>query len=540
MKRKNLFVAVFLVLFLCLFLRLGDLQILRHGALAAKGDEDVLKTAVLKESTRGAILDRNGVPLTSAAETVSLLVVPALVDDVGGTAARLAASFSLSQERLASLIGTTDGEGKAIRKTPFVAKENLTAAETARAERMAENGVFAVARQSRTRRDLPALHLIGTVRGGDGGEKAAGVSGLERIYDDVLAADGERVYFFVVDGCRRAVGNGGYFVRESDNTAGSVALTLDLEIQRAAEAALAGRSGAAVVLDCDSGDVLAMASSPKFDPLETAADAADGVYVNKALSPYPPASLFKVFLAASALERGAVSAETLFHCGGKGEETAVSCWKEEGHGFLTFGEALAQSCNPVFVDVAAALGGDALTEDFARWELGNDLLLGYPLSGRSYLHVGGGSGALANAALGESGVMMTPLNAAKMLNVIASGGLLRTPRLVTSVRDREGRETGGFDDALALPVISAETADAVTAMMVPTFETGTAASLGLGSFRIAGKTGTSETGNVWIGGFFPYERPRYTVVVLINGGTGGAKDAGPVMKKLCSFLVGQN
>jgi cell division protein FtsI/penicillin-binding protein 2 len=268
--------------------------------------------------------------------------------------------------------------------------------------------------------------------------------------------------------------------------------------------------------------------------------ASDDVYINKALSAFPPASLFKIFVSAVALEENIVAGETAFYCGGSyslSTGRSVGCWKEDGHGLLTFDETLAQSCNPVYVQMTLSLGMEKLRDAFDKWELDRDLLLGYPLDDHSSLNVSTENDAtLANVGLGESGVMMTPLNVAKMFNVIASDGMLYTPRVVTEVYDKSGNVTSRFERAMPLRVVSKDTAEIVTDMMAETYRTGTAKNLRLDSFKLAGKTGTSETGNVWIGGFFPYDKPRFTVVVLVTDGTSGVGDAGPVMRKLCAYL----
>ena len=203
---------------------------------------------------------------------------------------------------------------------------------------------------------------------------------------------------------------------------------------------------------------------------------------------------------------------------------------------MTFSEALAQSCNPVFVDLVLKVGSKRLAEAFAEWELSEDILLGYPLSQMSSLETASTDSKLANEVLGEEGVFMTPLNIAKEINVIASGGLLTTPRLVTSVYNESEEKLKEYPSAIANRVISEETAERVKNMMLKTFTMGTAASLDLAGLNIAGKTGSSETGNVWIGGFFPADKPKYTIVILVENGSSGVGDAGPPLKKIVGYL----
>ncbi|HMM05787.1 MAG TPA: penicillin-binding transpeptidase domain-containing protein [Clostridiales bacterium] len=545
-KRIRLIILFFIVFGVAVLARVIWLQAFCHDDLAAKADSQEISTVELAEEPRGTVYDRHNIAITADRETLALLIVPALIDDVGETASALEENLGFSAALLQNKTAGKSGNGKTIRKTPFVAKTDLTTAEAETVEALKLNGVYVVSRQGRYYRDYPALHLLGAL-GEESGNEAGdtgvtvGLSGLEKVYEDILHNSGGKKIGFLVDENNKIIESGAYFLLEdSESAAGELYLTLDLDIQRAAEAAIGANEGAVVVMDAENGDILALVSSPKYDPYQVTENTANDVYVNKALSAYPPASLFKIFLAATALDEGVVQPETSFFCDGSytlGNGQTISCWKEEGHGFLTFEESLSLSCNPVFVRTALSLGKSRMEEAFARWELKDDYLLGYPLNDLSGLDLaGGGEADLANAALGEKGVMMTPVNIAKMINVIAANGLLYTPRIVQKAVSEKGDTVASYDTALALRVISAETASTVKEMMAKTFENGTAQSLHLEDFKIAGKTGTSETGNVWIGGFFPYDDPKYTVVILVTGGSSGVGDGGPIMKKLCAYL----
>jgi cell division protein FtsI/penicillin-binding protein 2 len=551
-KRIHLIVILFIVFALVLVLRLFYLQAFCHQALSAKADAQEISTVELEEEPRGTVYDRNGYAITADTETLSLLIVPALIDNTNETVGMLSENLDFSTVLLENKIVGKSESGEAVRKTPFVAMTDLTTKEAKTLESLHLNGVYVVSRQGRYYRDYPALHLLGALGTLDGEEAESsvdigqdgdtiGLSGLEKIYNTVLNNSGGKKLGFLVDENNKVIESGAYFlIEDNESTAGELYLTVDLDIQRAVEAAIGENEGAAIVMDSKNGDILALASSPKYDPYQMTENVTDDVYVNKALSAYPPASLFKIFLAAVALEEGVVQPETSFFCNGSitlSNGQTIACWKEEGHGFLTFEEALSCSCNPVFVRTALLLGKDRMEEAFQRWELDEDYLLGYPLNNLTGLDLEtGGESDLANAALGEKGVMMTPVNIAKMINVIAAGGLLYTPRIVEQAVDKEGNIVSSYDTALAIRVLSEETAGTVKNMMAKTFENGTAQSLNLEEFKIAGKTGTSETGNVWIGGFFPYDEPRYTVVILVTNGSSGVTDGGPIMKKICAYL----
>lgn len=543
MLRRPFFILLFAVFGLVLLLRLVDLQIFHHRELLAAADASSLRVVTLTEPARGAILDREGRPLTAAEDSAALLVVPALLDDADVVCRRLAETLELDGDKLKSAALSESEGGETFYREAFIAEDALSESEIEAVAASSLRGVFVIEHRGRLRPERTAQHLIGSLeeeRDSRGETSLKGGSGLEALYDAVLKGERHRVLRFPVDAKGRAGDFDGYYLSEDvSGDPGSLRLSLDLDVQRLAESALGGRDGAVVILDSISGDVLALASSPKFDPRHLAEEDEGDIYVNKVFAAAAPASLFKVLTAAEALEKGIVKADTLFHCGGGcrlADGRVVSCREGRGHGLLRFDEALAASCNGVFVQTALKLGKSELREAFQRWELDDDRLTGYPLKARSRLEIDDGEGALANAALGEEGVALTPLNAAKMLNVVACGGLLLTPRLVTAVEDGEGREIRAFDNALPKRVISSKTAATLTEMMKKTFLTGTAASLNLGAFDPAGKTGSSESGVAWIGAFFPADHPRYTVVVMVRGGSGAA-DGGPVLKTICSGLL---
>ncbi len=553
-KRISFVITIFFICAAAVILRLGYLQLFQHNAMTEKADSQQIKTMNLSQNSRGRILDRNGATITNHEETPSLMIFPSLVDDADSTASSLADILIMDQDSIYRKIGGFGDEETMIRYLPFVAKSNLTTEEVSAIQSLNEPGLFIVGQVGRYQSGLPAIHLLGelgTVTENDllSGKAESGLhegdlvglSGIERIYDSVLRGQGGETLGVVVDDRNRPVYDDEYYVISTEEvSSGSVTLTLDLEIQQAVESALDGMNGAAVILDSQTGDVLAMASSPKYDPNHVEPLISDDAYINKALSAYPPASLFKIFLSAIALENGIMQRESIGYCDGvyhleNGQE--VHCWEEDGHGFMIFEEALSLSCNPVFINVGKKLGIDRIKDAFETWGLDEDTLIGYPLEHRSEIQTAGTTeGDIANLSLGESGVTMTPLNLAKMINVIASGGFLMEPRLVMEVDPGDGEPPRSYAQSYPVRVIQSSTAEEVKVMMQKTFQTGTGKSLNLQSLDLAGKTGTSETGNVWIGGFFPSEEPRYTIVILVEDGSSGVGDGGPVLKKICAYL----
>lgn len=556
MRKKHVYYLA--ILFGCAFLliigRLAYLQFIEGESLAVTGDKQKIRSVELTQYPRGEVLDRNGNSITNTEEQPALLIFPSLISNPEEDAATIGAVIHVGAEDLLRKIIGTKEDGTEIRRLPFIAKSKLTTEESAVLKEYNLPGIFIVGQVGRYQADFPALHILGQlgkVNAGNLQEEGMedydegdviGSSGLEKIYESTLKAKSGEKLGLLVDERNRLIEGEGYFVfnDEKDQESGSVALTVDLELQRVVESALGDKKGAAVVLDVENSDILAIASSPKYDPYYITLPEDNDTYVNKALQPYPPASLFKIVLAAAALENNLVTPDKKYHCPGyytMADGKTIACWKEDGHGDLTFEEALGASCNIVFLDIGLQLGGETIKKYVEKWDLDTESIIGYPLPDKENLDFNTSVAAdNANVILGEKGIQITPVNLAKMVNVIASGGFLLTPRLVTEVKDGDGKVTQTFPASYPLRVLSAENAAEIKHMMKFTFDTGTAQNLRMQSLAIAGKTGTSQTGNVWIGGFFPADKPKYTVVILVEGGDSGVGDAGPIFKKIAGYL----
>lgn len=539
MKRIILISIGFIIFGAAVLIRMFYLQIICYDEFLEKANAQEFYTVQLRESVRGNILDCNNISITADNPVDVLLIVPILVDDPELLVKKMIEISDFSEEKLLDKIIGEKENGETVRKQPFIAKSDLSKKEAEAFENMGENGIYVILRNERYYRDLPAQHLIGAL--GMKENTTVGLSGLEYIYDPILSSGEDRKTDLLVDEKNRLIVPNEYADNKvTESLAGHLELTIDINIQRAAESALGDLSGAVVIMNSKTSDVLALVSSPKYDPYFVTDLKSEDAFMNKTLQSYPPASLLKIFVAAVALEEGIVAKESAFYCDGSfrvDDKSIVSCWDKDGHGILTFEDSLSLSCNPVYAKLAIAIGKERFSKAFSEWELDKDRLLGYPMNLLSSLNIVGNSSlSLTNAGLGESGVFLTPINVAKMINVVATGGYVSSPRIVRASYDENGILSEKFIPTAPKRIISQSTANILTDMMVKTFQTGTGKNLNLDTFDLAGKTGSSETGNVWVGGFFPYDDPQYTVVVLITGAESGAADGGPVMKKICGYL----
>lgn len=432
-----------------------------------------------------------------------------------------------------------------------------------------------------------ARHVVGYIRadgvGMDGYERAleGWLAGVERFagprgagLTGVPGIDREcaRVFAFI-DGMRRVIPGLGYradaaFPRREDDKAPAesrftsgkldVVLTIDGRVQRAVEEAMdrAVARGAVVVVDVATGDVLAMASRPNFDQRNVQRYLSDpyGALVNRAIAGFVPGSVFKVAVAATALERGIVSERDVYLCRGltKAGGRTMKCYAEDrgGHGALDFVSALAESCNVVFAEVGIATGAKPILEYAVKLGLGATTGIGLPGESPGLLPgwAGLSPGDVANLSIGQGKLLATPLQVAQMISCVASGGVLRPVGLLLELRDGEGRTVHRFPRRSPARVISQETAEVIRQGLRMAVEAGTATEAQpAGCEGVAGKTGTAETGrrtpqgkpiaHAWFAGYWPSDRPKVAVCVFVEEGMSGSLAAAPVFRDIIQRIA---
>lgn len=250
------------------------------------------------------------------------------------------------------------------------------------------------------------------------------------------------------------------------------------------------------------------------------------------------------------MEEKTVSVGDKFNCTGKyvfNDTVATSCWKREGHGTLNFAQAFAQSCNPSFIETGLALGRQNLLKYVEKVHLTDERLLGYSGCSGSYVRINPGEPALGNACLGQEGVMLSPLQMASLISTIADNGQWAPPSLLLYTVDSDGRKQKP-PVINKQQVIGRESAKTVQQLMELVVREGTGKTAALKAVQAAGKTATSETGGLneegeeildtWFAGYFPASQPRWAVVVLVEGGQSGARDAAPIFKDIAQEMLG--
>lgn len=405
-------------------------------------------------------------------------------------------------------------------------------------------GAYIIYTSARYSSHQTAAHLIGYVNESD----SSGASGLELMFDRQLDPVRRHMYAVADAGGSLLPGCGLMTSSESGEDSyvkDGIRTTIDKEMQEAVEKILEEQDEdcAAVVLDCRTGGIAAMACTPTFDPgnVSDYIDGGGSELVNKATQgEYPPGSVFKMIVAAAALESG-MSMDKTYDCKGcadaGGHMIKCETGGDTGHGKLDMKEAFAESCNSYFVQLGKELGSEKIISAAEDFHLGETALEGYPQESPGHLMTSAErqGAAVGNLSIGQGETLVTPLQVARMTSVIANGGTDKGVKILMDGDDAQDQ------------VVSGNTAEEIAEMMAETVRSGTAATLDMtddsGEPETAVKTGTAQYGSAgsygthaWITGFTPCKDPEYTVTVLVEDGKSGSGTAGPVYRQILDYL----
>lgn len=524
-RLKKIFIVV-AVLMAALICRLAYIQLAGGDELAAATRLQSL-ISLEGSNTRGIIYDRNGEALV--ADTRRYIYI-----------------FSTGREavnakELLNQMGAERVGGEEDRYTVY-SSENYE--KNIGRELIEEYGAYILEASSRYSEDQIAAHFIGYVNS----EDTSGAAGLELMYDDLLSGYNRHLYAVADVKGNILPGRGLIVTTDGDKDSyvdSGVRTTIDKSLQKAVESIIeeTGKDCAAVVLDCASGGVAAMACTPGFDPdnVEKYMDGDGDELMNRVTQgEYAPGSVFKIIVAAAALENG-MDTQLMENCSGSAAvgnlDISCSTGGENGHGLISFEDAFAKSCNTFFIKLGQKTGADKIIEMAEAFHLGEKALDGYPQESSGHLMDEGErqGDAIGNLSIGQGETLVTPVQVARMTNIIAEGGMDRGIHILVE------------DEAEDQQVISEKTADAIGEMMERTVTSGTASGLGLtdenGEPEAAAKTGTAEymldgTSGThgWMTGYTPCKDPEYVITVLVEGGKSGSGSAGPVFRDIIRYL----
>jgi cell division protein FtsI (penicillin-binding protein 3) len=527
--------------------RAVDLQVVRHDELAKLASRQSQRAIHIK-GQRGAITDRGGEPLALSIRADSFYARPGLVEQPSQSAYRLARALGLPRERLEERIRSDDA---------FVwIKRRVTPRESLAVRALDLPGVGATREYLRV---YPGRTLAGALLGFTGVD-TQGLEGLEYAYDSFLkGADGIQVIDKDALGRTLLTSDGGY-----PTAGGSMALTIHPAIQYIAEQEVAkaverfeATLGIAIVVRSHTGEILAIAQAPGFNPNDYASYDKE-TYFNRALTNgYEPGSTFKVITASVALEEKIAKPDTLFFCeNGEFQHYDSVIHDTEPHGWLDLRGTLRLSSNICAAKLGLMIPAPVFHEYIGRFGFGErpgvfTLPDGKRLAGEAegYVPPSKKWTPVDHAAISFGhGVLVSPLQMAMAINTIATRGELLRPYLVQEVRDPFRAAVLRGERIPVRRVISKATADLVRDFMVAVVhEDGTGTRAAVPGFRVAGKTGTTEkyefqargySKNKLIasfGGFVPAEAPELTILVLVEDpkrGRYGGVVAAPVFREI--------
>ncbi len=330
-------------------------------------------------------------------------------------------------------------------------------------------------------------------------------------------------------------------------------LTVSAALQKTAVDALGGKKGAIVALDPRTGAILAMASSPSYDPRrlderwKALNQDADRPLLNRVTQGlYPPGSSFKPVVAAAALAQGLVTPTTGFVDDGRyvAGGYVVHNYGDAVYGRHDFTEAMAKSINTTFAKVGVELGAAGLAQAARSFGFSQKVPGRLPVAASRFPDPGTMDTAhVAQASFGQGEVLATPLEMALVAAGIANGGRVMEPYLVGEVRDYQQTVLDRTQPKVWLNPMDATTAAAVRDMMVQVVQQGTGTRAAIPGVQVAGKTGTAELDqgepHAWFIGFAPADAPRVAVAVVVeHGGTGGSV-AAPLARQVLSAALGK-
>jgi cell division protein FtsI (penicillin-binding protein 3) len=520
-----------------------------QGDRLSKKASDQYERSVRSEGKRGVIFDRNRREMAVSSDVTSIAAYPAQLPDLDEASAMLAKALQMEQMERNALVNRLT-----LDKSFVWVQRKVTPKERAAVSVLGIKGIDFC---SERKRNYPNTTLAAQVLGFTGTD-GYGLGGIESRYNEELSGNSKRLTVL-----RDALGRG--FFSEEQNTVetdgNGLVLSIDATIQFIAEQALkeavtsfSAESAMAVVMDPETGAVLAMAHYPFFNP-NVFLEFEQWKWRNRAvMDSFEPGSTMKVFTAAAAIEKGGVTPASIFFCeNGSYRVSGHTINDTHENGWLSLQQIVKYSSNIGAVKVLERIGHEALYATFRDFGFGSKTGIDCPgeTAGRLRPYRQWWGVDASTISFGQ-GVSVSAVQLAAAVSVFANDGILMKPYVVQAVVDAEGNDVKRFEPQAVRRVVSTDTARTVTRIMeTVTTEGGTGEGVALEGYSVAGKTGTAqkagENGTYEKGlyvssfvGFVPADDPQATIVVIVDkpeeayyGGT----VAGPAFRKIAEGLL---
>lgn len=583
-KRKiTPLIFVIIISFGVLILRIWHLQILQKDALQTLSENNRIRK-VLQSDYRGKILDTNNNVIVDIRPSFNLYITPEDTRNIEEIYKILVRRLNINEKEFYQIIRTSPAY-KNILIERDLNREDVAFIEE---HKIDLPGVFFKVEPLRNYREGSlAAHVLGYIGEISKTQLAAannsdyrqgdyiGQYGLEKIYESSLRGKKGSKEIEVDASGRELKILHQVFPKSGQN----LVLTIDVEIQKKTEELLEGKAGAVVVLDPNSGAILAMASSPSFDPNLFAGKFSQTTWnaliydvlhplQNRAIQgQYPPGSVYKIVTAAAGLGEGMIDEKFTTFCKGRFKfgKRAYRCWKKKGHGKVNLHKALVQSCDVFFYKLGYRVGIDTLARYAYGFGLGQKTGFELPEEKKGLVPTTTWKienrnepwfpGETISASIGQSFNLVTPLQMANLISAVANGGTLWKPFVLKNIITNDGTVVKKTSPRILkkLP-ISEEHLNIIRKALsgVVVEKRGTGYRARIPGIKVSGKTGTSQViqmksdeeeekkgevpyefrDHAWFVAFAPSENPQIAISVIIEHGGHGGSTAAPIAREI--------
>ena len=563
--RKRVLTLLVLLIFLfgVLVCRIAYLTTARSAELTSRGVRQWTREGTVY-ARRGNILDTNGQTLVMSATAYIVSVAPGKVQDVQAFARAISPILGLSEEKVAEKASQRGKSSVTLKRQ--VSRETADQLRQLKQSKDAETAAAASALLFDE--DVRRVYLRGaflTQTLGLVNVDGVGQSGLEQQYETLLRGEAGRSMRSVDGKARPIYDSGNLYIEPQDGS--TIRLTIDATIQEIVEKAMRecyevnkAQAVHALVMDVYTGAVLAMCSKPDYDPNDPPREQLDALQslmrIRLISDSYEPGSTFKILTAAAALDSGVTTPEDGFYCSGKikVDGDTIKCWGSP-HKAETMAQALQNSCNPVFVELALRMGAQRFYQYLHAFGLGSKTNIdlqgeesGILIPVNSVKNVD-----LARIGFGQS-VAVTPIQLLTAACSVLNGGRLMRPYLLKEAVSPDGTVLYRTSPKVVSTPISEETSLTMRKLLEDVVAVGGAKNARIPGYRIGGKTGTAQVykdgrivRNVHIGsflGFAPADDPRIALLVIVDeadtpvdyGGTTAAPFARQILEDVLPYL----
>ena len=563
--RKRVLTLLVLLIFLfgVLVCRIAYLTTARSAELTSRGVRQWTREGTVY-ARRGNILDTNGQTLVMSATAYIVSVEPGKVQDVQAFARAISPILGLSEEKVAEKASQRGKSSVTLKRQ--VSRETADQLRQLKQSKDAETAAAASALLFDE--DVRRVYLRGaflTQTLGLVNVDGVGQSGLEQQYETLLRGEAGRSMRSVDGKARPIYDSGNLYIEPQDGS--TIRLTIDATIQEIVEKAMRecyevnkAQAVHALVMDVYTGAVLAMCSKPDYDPNDPPREQLDALQslmrIRLISDSYEPGSTFKILTAAAALDSGVTTPEDGFYCSGKikVDGDTIKCWGSP-HKAETMAQALQNSCNPVFVELALRMGAQRFYQYLHAFGLGSKTNIdlqgeesGILIPVNSVKNVD-----LARIGFGQS-VAVTPIQMLTAACSVLNGGRLMRPYLLKEAVSPDGTVLYRTSPKVVSTPISEETSLTMRKLLEDVVAVGGAKNARIPGYRIGGKTGTAQVykdgrivRNVHIGsflGFAPADDPRIALLVIVDeadtpvdyGGTTAAPFARQILEDVLPYL----